>query len=64
MDAQKLEFYETLKTKFEKAMDSYEENLTTSNKLADFLEFGVIMSMVVIPMLAVLFITKRRFESL
>ena len=64
LDAQKLEFYETLKTKFEKAMDSYEENLTTSNKLADFVEFGVIMSMVVIPMLAVLFITKRRFESL
>lgn len=64
IDAEKLEFYKNVKEKFENAMSSYEENLTVSNKVADFVEFGVIMAMVVIPILAVLFVVKRRIESL
>lgn len=64
INQEKFEFYKTVKEKFELAMESYDENLNVSNKLADFVEFGVMMAMVIIPTFAVLYVVKRRFKSL
>ena len=64
INQEKFEFYKTVKEKFELAMESYDENLDVANKLADFVEFGVMMAMVIIPTFAVLYVVKRRFKSL
>jgi len=62
VDEDRYEYYLNIKDKFENVLDSYKENLQTSNKIADFIELRTIMVMVSISMLVTFFVIRKRFN--
>ena len=62
LDEEKYAYYQQMWEKYENIIDSYKDNIETANKVSSFVEFGIMMSSIIIPMLAVLFVIKKRFN--
>ena len=64
IDVEKYSSYLEIKGNFENAINSYEKDLGDSTKVSEFMELGVMALMIIVPMIAVLFVVKRKFEIL